>query len=543
MAKVADISTKLSLNNRDFKKGLQATSKSIAKFHEGFKRAARRVAKAGALALAAATASIVAIVKSTTDSIDEVAKVSQKLGIPIEKLSALGHVADQTGVSVQNMQTGLQRMTRRISEAGLGTGVAVKALAELGIKTADIIDLSPDEQFLAIADAMENVHSQSDRVRLGFALFDTEGVALINTMAGGSDAILALMADAEALGLTFSQEHADMVIASKDATDRMTKSFKGMFNNITIALAPFTKHFADKMTEAIMAPDRSIDKTQNGILKMGKGLGVLGNAANLLKGTFQIAFGGIQFVIGGVLKGLDQAAIGIIRGLNWTIRQVMKIPGAKKLGIKELDANLEPIEFIEFVMRDAKKNVEAGKKALGRGARGAWANDLVSGMDEIITAGLPPKEMSDIDVLNEFQEMMDAQREKPVAKVDAAVPVAKAAVAKAAAGAAVVRPLEAHDSVRRLGNLADLYEESIMDFDKPAMNKSDLRFRRYSRLSGTEYRFRARKRKEELEKQLAAKDRQKGKAIEIERDKGKVLLEILASVNNIRDSKFISFAQ
>ena len=40
MAKIADISTKLSLNNRDFKKGLQSTSKSLAKFHAAFKRAA-----------------------------------------------------------------------------------------------------------------------------------------------------------------------------------------------------------------------------------------------------------------------------------------------------------------------------------------------------------------------------------------------------------------------------------------------------------------------------------------------------------------------
>ena len=84
MAKVADISTKLSLNSRDFKKGLKATGRSMVKFHAAFKKAALNVATAGAVAVAGGSAALIAIVNKTGAAIDNVAKQSEKLGIPTE---------------------------------------------------------------------------------------------------------------------------------------------------------------------------------------------------------------------------------------------------------------------------------------------------------------------------------------------------------------------------------------------------------------------------------------------------------------------------
>ena len=120
MAKIADISTKLSLNNRDFKKGLQSTSKSIGKFHAAFKNAAGRIAKAGVVALAAVGVALVAIVKKTAEKIDEISKEARKLDITTEMLTGLGYAAKLSGVSTEKMGKSLIKMTKSVSEANAG---------------------------------------------------------------------------------------------------------------------------------------------------------------------------------------------------------------------------------------------------------------------------------------------------------------------------------------------------------------------------------------------------------------------------------------
>ena len=247
---------------------------------------------------------MIAIVNKTGAAIDNVAKQSDKLGIPTEKLAALGHAAEQTGISTNNMTTGLQRMTRRIAEAGQGTGTAVKALGDLGISIDDIVALSPDEQFLMIADAMENIKGQSDKVKLAFKLFDTEGVDLINTMNGGSEAVLKLMKDAENLGLTFTREEAEMVEASRDATDRMKKVFTGLFNSITIQLAPFVEQWANSMTEMGTSGESMADRVTKAIRGMVASFGWLKERLLEVKGIMNLIAAEDAKIIAGFQAGL-----------------------------------------------------------------------------------------------------------------------------------------------------------------------------------------------------------------------------------------------
>jgi len=168
-----------------------------------------------------------AFAKFTAD-VDKLAKTARKLGITTQALSQLGHAAELTGVTSTQLALGLQRMTRRVAEAAQGSGEAVKALNELGLSAAELTKLSPDEQFKRIADAMKNVASQSDKVRLGFKLFDSEGVALINTMEGGSEAIEGMMKEADRLGKTIDEKTAKSIEEFNDALVRLKASATGL---------------------------------------------------------------------------------------------------------------------------------------------------------------------------------------------------------------------------------------------------------------------------------------------------------------------------
>ena len=145
--------------------------------------------------LAAAAAAMWGIRKAAqgigdaVDRIDSLAKTSQKLGMTLNALNGLRFAGGQTGVSANTMDMALQRMTRRLAEAAQGSGEAKDAIKQLGLNAQQLAQMSPDKAFLEVTRAMKSVQQPSEKLRLAFKLFDSEGVALVNTMNAGADGI------------------------------------------------------------------------------------------------------------------------------------------------------------------------------------------------------------------------------------------------------------------------------------------------------------------------------------------------------------------
>jgi len=169
--------------------------------------------------------------------LDQEAKVAERLGLVADQMKVLNYAAEQTGSSANTMQMALQRMVRRINEAATGSGEAVKALKELGLSAEALTSMTADQQFAAVADAMERVKGQSDKVRLAMKLFDSEGVQLVNTMKGGSEALNEYGKDLEGLGVLLGDARGG-VEAANDAINRMKKAWGAVAERIAVLVAP-----------------------------------------------------------------------------------------------------------------------------------------------------------------------------------------------------------------------------------------------------------------------------------------------------------------
>ncbi|MBM7425067.1 hypothetical protein [Spongiibacter marinus] len=194
--------------------------------------------KYGAALAGAAAAGAAVMIKRQLDIIDSTAKVSDKLGIATEKLTALRLQAELTGASQKALDMGLQRMTRRVAEAARGTGEAQEAIKQLGLDAKELAQLSPDQQFAAIADAMEGVSNQGERVRLSFKLFDSEGVALVNTLRGGSAAALEAQQFTEQWGLALTRVDASKIEQANDAMTLLSRASEGFWKQLTVRVSP-----------------------------------------------------------------------------------------------------------------------------------------------------------------------------------------------------------------------------------------------------------------------------------------------------------------
>jgi len=178
------------------------------------------------------------LVKKSMDATDALGKFADKVGIGTAELGGLRHAAELTGVATNTLDMGLQRMVRRVSEAASGSGEAKDALIELGLSAKALNELAPDQQFRAIADAMEGVAGQGNKVRLAMRLFDTEGVALVNTLKGGSAALIEMDKEAERLGLRLSRGLVKGVERANTAITNLTSFLGGMFTRTVAELAP-----------------------------------------------------------------------------------------------------------------------------------------------------------------------------------------------------------------------------------------------------------------------------------------------------------------
>jgi hypothetical protein len=299
---IAQLIVSLGLDSASYKTGLKNAKKDAHGFsasaRQAFNSARTGVNQAGIAVTAAAatvTAATAVMVKQQMQQIDQLAKFSDRLGITTVALSGLRHQAELNGVAQNQLDTGLQRMVRRVAEAAKGTGEAVKALDELGMSAQQLSRLSPEKQFAAIADKMKDVDGQSNRVRLAFKLFDAEGVGMVNMMRDGAEGLAAAQAEAVGLGIAINRIDAAKIEAANDATYRAKSAMDGLGKSITIAVTPYITEIANEFFNAGKESNGFRDQVTAG---MEIAVTAVGYVSNAVRGM-HILWKGAQVLVAG----------------------------------------------------------------------------------------------------------------------------------------------------------------------------------------------------------------------------------------------------
>jgi hypothetical protein len=315
-------------------RAFQSVSRNLKKMRSDINSSVGRIAKVGSAFVTAGALAGAAIVKMRMQAIDNLAKTADKLGATTEALRGLQHAAEITGVSTNTMNMALQRMTRRVAEAAVGTGEAKGALQELGLNAIQLQKLPLDVQMQKIANAMGNVQSQSDRVRLAMKLFDSEGVALVNTLALGEQGLIQMAKEAEALGISISRVDAAQIEAANDSVTRATGVFEGFSNQIAVALSPAITELAANFYQVALDTNEAGNVGQRVAEALFRGFGHVANAVKGIRIAVQFVQLGfakfVQFFLNGVAK------LGSV--IDWLAEKYNKI--ASVLGMDTIDINV-----------------------------------------------------------------------------------------------------------------------------------------------------------------------------------------------------------
>ena len=306
--------------NQDVRISIKAVDKTKAGFSgvtSGLKKISGAVFNMkNALLGTVGAAGFGALIKSSINAGDELAKTADKLGVTTTALAGLRHAAELTGVSTGTMDMAMQRFTRRAAEAAQGTGEAKGALQELGINAEDLVKLPLDQQMSVVADSMAGVEKQSDKVRLAMKLFDSEGVALVNTLAGGSEALEKMTSEAEQLGITLSRTDTAQMEAANDALTRLKAVFTGLTNQLAIAFAPIITFVADGFRQAALDSSDFGNIGQRVAAALVKAFGFVRNMVHGLQIIFMGAKLGVLVLANAIGDNLIPVIDGFIKYYN-----------------------------------------------------------------------------------------------------------------------------------------------------------------------------------------------------------------------------------
>ncbi|WP_157812686.1 hypothetical protein [Alteromonas sp. MB-3u-76] len=245
-----------------------------------------------------------AMISSSLKAGDSIAKLSDRVGISTESLSALQHMAELNGESIEGLDKSIEKMSRSIGEASRGIGTGKKAFEELGISIDQLQGLNAEERFLTIAEAIKGVGDKSLQASYASDIFGRSGIKLINTLDQGREGFEAAKNEVESLGLALNRVDAAKIEAANDAILRAQKAIKGVSLQASSQLSPLIEAVATAFTESATQGNNFGETVKDVITGSSKVVGVFADGIHgisIILKTVELAVKGFGTVWATVL--------------------------------------------------------------------------------------------------------------------------------------------------------------------------------------------------------------------------------------------------
>ncbi len=362
-AVIGALRVNLGLSSAKFKSGLKDADGRLTKF----KRRMRTGLKAVGVAAALAIGGIVTGMKSFLDSADNMQKLAQSIGIPIEELTALNHAAELSGISLDALSTGVRKLSQNMVQIAQGAkNEASRAFEELGVKVVDASGKirSSTDVMDDVADSFAKMEDGAEKTGLAMAVFGRAGAAMIPLLNAGSKGIKVMTDEARKLGLVISKDTAQSAERFNDNIVRIKGAIKGFGITIASHLAEPMAKISDFLVQMINGFSGLPEPIQK-FISIGGGLAVLLAAIAVPLGAIAIAVGTISLpviAIGAAIAGLTAILITfwpeivkanqeILRLANVALQALLDMPGrVVDAFIRMKDAVLQAVqEMVEGI--------------------------------------------------------------------------------------------------------------------------------------------------------------------------------------------------
>lgn len=254
MATLASLLIDLGANVARLQQDMDRASRVVSSWESRTQRTLAGVKTAFAgLGVAIGTGAFVAGVKNAINAMDDLGKMSQRVGVSVESLSALKFAGDLADVSMEQLSTGLRQLSKNMADMQAGTGDAQQAFMALKINVEGSKgSLKTTEQVLfEIADKFAKMEDGAGKTAIAMRIFGKSGDELIPLLNQGAKGLRENAEEARKFGLIISTEAAKRAEEFNDNLARIGTTSKALGFALAEELLPPLSRVAEKMAEAI----------------------------------------------------------------------------------------------------------------------------------------------------------------------------------------------------------------------------------------------------------------------------------------------------
>jgi hypothetical protein len=237
MAQVSGIEVNISGNTSGLDSALGRAESSLSRFAKG---------AAASLAGALSVGLFVQAGRAALDYADNIGKMAQKIGMTTEELSRLNYAAKLSDLSLQELQGGLQQLSKNM-EAGS------EGLAALGISATDSSGnlRSTSEVMLEVAEAFAGMEDGAGKTAIAMNIFGRSGANLIPMLNAGRNGLASMGDEAKRLGVVISDDAARAAETFNDNMTRLQTATQGVVQEIMTQALPAMIDLTEKLLELI----------------------------------------------------------------------------------------------------------------------------------------------------------------------------------------------------------------------------------------------------------------------------------------------------
>ena len=271
MMDLFELFAKLTLDSSEYENGLNDAEKKANEFKEQWNNGTASIKKGiknigvGVGTFTALGASAFKAADGISKNLDNIDKMSQKLGLSTDAYQEWDYVMQISGTSIDNMAMGLKTLTNKFDDAVNGSDSAIETFNRLGLSMEDIQGLSREDLFKEVIFAFQGMEDSAERAALANDLLGRSGqelAPLFNTSAEETQDLIKQVRD---LGGVMSKDAVKQGARFQDSLTSLKTAFQGAASELFEKLIPAISDFMDKVAKFIEdgGLDRIIETLQN----------------------------------------------------------------------------------------------------------------------------------------------------------------------------------------------------------------------------------------------------------------------------------------
>lgn len=255
---MADMQRKLAIAQGDLSRFAKESVTELDKVEKGWGSISGAINKVqqhwkAVLGILGAGAGLTLLVRNVARTGDELSKMSERLGIATETLSAYRLSADLANISLEGFGVGMRTLSRNMFDISKGTGEAKEAFKTLGISVVDSNGKlrSNEAVMLEVADAFKQMESGTLKTALAQEIFGRSGLQMIPLLNEGAEGLKRQKEEAKGLGAIWSTVAAKDAEAFNDSITRLRFGLMGIASAIIKDVLPPLTTFITMTTDGV----------------------------------------------------------------------------------------------------------------------------------------------------------------------------------------------------------------------------------------------------------------------------------------------------